>query len=199
MKLKFEKYKVVFIGLLLVSLAANIFFFMETKNLEEKIGHEVGTFCDIVLMTVPSEILKMLNQEGTIQDESFERIDGEFKVGIPFYILSNGIQEIENYFRYTERQFIEFKMAYKESDDEETEEIKKLRKELLETCEKGVELYHKLNTYFDKHSGSNGAYGRRSNSNKIDRMWYQAYKDKENEIRMLIVETLGEERTKIVI
>jgi hypothetical protein len=74
-----------------------------------------------------------------------------------------------------------------------------LRKELVETCEKGVELYHKLNTYFDKHSGSNGAYSRRSNSNKIDRMWYQAYKDKENEIRKLIVDTLGEERTKIVL
>ena len=199
MKLKFEKCKVVFIGLLLVSLAANIFFFMETKNLKERIGHEVGTFSDIVLMTVPSEILKILNQEGTIQDESFERIDGEFKAGIPFYILSNGIQEIENYFRYTERQFIEFKMAYKESHDKDTEEIKKLRKELVETCGKGVELYHKLNTYFDKHSGSNGAYDRRSNSNKIDRMWYQAYMDKENEIRKLIVDTLGEERTKIVL
>lgn len=199
MKLKFEKYKVVFIGLLLVSLAANIFFIMETKNLEEKIGHEVGTFSDIALMTVPSEILKMLSQEGILHDGSFERIDGEFKVGIPFYILSNGIQEIENYFRYTERQFIEFKMAYKESDDKNTEEIKKLRKELVETCEKGVELYHKLNIYFDKHSGSNGAYDKRSNSKKMDRMWYQAYKDKENEIRKLIVETLGEERTKIVL
>ncbi len=141
----------------------------------------------------------MLNQEGIIQDESFERIDGEFKVGIPFYILSNGIHEIENYFRYTEKLFIEFKMAYKESHDKDTEEIKKLRKELVETCGKGVELYHKLNIYFDKHSDSDGAYDRHSNSKKMDRMWYQAYKDKENEIRKLIVETLGEERTKIVL
>ena len=90
--MKFEKYKVLFIGLLLVSLAANIFFIMETKNLEEKIGHEVGTFSDIALMTVPSEILKILNQEGTIQDESFERIDGEFKVGIPFTSYPTGFK-----------------------------------------------------------------------------------------------------------
>ena len=74
-----------------------------------------------------------------------------------------------------------------------------MRKELLETCEKGVELYHKLNIYFDKHSGSNGAYDRRSNSKKLIECGTKRIKDKENEIRKLIVETLGEERTKIVL
>src|SRR5690606_29095566 len=118
--MRLEKYKIVIIGLLLVSFIANFFFFIKTKELKEKKGHEVGAFSDIVLRMVPNDILEVLNQEEIISDEDFERIDGEFKVGISFYWLSNGVPEIEHYFRYTEKQFLSFKRAYQESQDKNT-------------------------------------------------------------------------------
>lgn len=190
-----EKYRIMIIILLLVSLIVNFYFYIENKELKENRGDEVSDISDIVLVLVPRDILEILNQEKNIQDEDFERIVGEFRVGIVFYWLSNGIPEIENYFRYMEEQFLDFKKAYQESQDKNSEEIKKIRKELIETCEKGLKLHDELNAYFDKYSDYYKVISSNSKENKKYRMWYQVYKNKEHEIRKCIIETLGENRT----
>lgn len=179
-----KKYKVIIITLLIFLIIANIYILKENRNLKQNRGDEIGDLSDIVLRMYPEDILERIIQVENISNDNFEFISGEFKTGIVFYALSNGIPEIESYFRYMEAQFLEFKKTYQESQGEDIENIAKIRQELADTCERGLKLYNELEKYRDK-----------DNESAESRMWYKAYKNKNHKVRELITEILGEERT----
>lgn len=86
----------IIIGFIIVLLiVSNSYLFVENKILKENFGDEVSDLKDIVINIIPKDIIEILEKEENISDEDFKIIEGEFRVAIVFYWLSNGIPEIE--------------------------------------------------------------------------------------------------------
>jgi len=178
---KNNKNRVIISTIVILLIVLNINFLIENRHLKENKGDEIGDLMDIVIRVYPEDILDCIILTEDISSDNLELISGEFRTGILFYWLSDGIPEIENYFRYMESQFSEFKKAYEESD---SKNITRLKSELVSTCEKGIELYDELERFRDREDVS-----------KEYRMWYKVYNNKNHTIRKLIIEVLGEDRT----